>query len=98
MGRYTFFRLWFNITHFIIYLILFRLDYDLHSRILVSLAEVLADSRTKTTIDEVERLVSKCPDVPILPMDDLNIVIPNKSFVDRMVVYTIRKKCICNTN
>lgn len=68
------------------------MDYDLHSRILVSLAEVLADSRTKTTIDEVEKLVSKCPDVPILPLEDLNIVIPNESFVGRMVGYTTKKR------
>ncbi|KAI9253575.1 hypothetical protein BY458DRAFT_535835 [Sporodiniella umbellata] len=38
---------------------------DLHSKILLGLAEVLADSRAKGTEDEIEKLLSKCPDVPI---------------------------------
>jgi phosphatidylinositol 4-kinase len=31
----------------------------------MGLAEVLADSRAKATTDEIERLVSKCPVVPM---------------------------------
>lgn len=41
-------------------------DFDLHSQILMGLAEVLADSRSKATASEVDKLVSKCPIVPIL--------------------------------
>ncbi|ORX46095.1 hypothetical protein DM01DRAFT_1339741 [Hesseltinella vesiculosa] len=45
------------------------LDADLHSRILLGLAEVLADSKAKATDDEVDKLLSKCPP---LPLDKLN--------------------------
>ncbi|KAF7723837.1 phosphatidylinositol-4- kinase [Apophysomyces ossiformis] len=41
------------------------LDFDLHSQILMGLAEVLADSRAKATDDDIERLVAKCPPVPL---------------------------------
>ncbi|KAI8079556.1 uncharacterized protein B0P05DRAFT_541070 [Gilbertella persicaria] len=50
------------------------LDHDLHSRILVSLASVLADTKAKTTTDEVERLLSKCLPVSLLPMEDLTMI------------------------
>ncbi|KAI9473755.1 MAG: hypothetical protein EXX96DRAFT_316861 [Benjaminiella poitrasii] len=60
------------------------LDYNLHSRILVSLAGVLADSRSKTTTGEVERLLSKCPDIPILPIEDTAIVTPGQKNIGRM--------------
>ncbi|KAI8097412.1 uncharacterized protein BX664DRAFT_326316 [Halteromyces radiatus] len=52
-----------------------RLENDLHSRILLGLAEVLADSRSKATTNEVEKLVSKCPIVPLDIPDDDNIYI-----------------------
>lgn len=42
-----------------------RLHLDLHSKILMGLAEVLADSRAKASSDEVEKLINKCPAVPI---------------------------------
>ncbi|KAI9340342.1 hypothetical protein BD770DRAFT_218479 [Pilaira anomala] len=61
-----------------------RLDYDLHSRILVSLAGVLADTRAKTTDVEIERLVSKCPDVTLLPIDDMTILTPFQVIKGRM--------------
>ncbi|CEP08014.1 hypothetical protein [Parasitella parasitica] len=38
---------------------------DLHSKILMGLAEVLADSRSKASTEEIEKLISKCPAVPI---------------------------------
>ncbi|KAI8379424.1 uncharacterized protein BYT42DRAFT_514723 [Radiomyces spectabilis] len=41
------------------------IDFDLHSRILFGLAEVLADSRAKASSHEVDRLISKSPPVPI---------------------------------
>lgn len=52
----------------------------------MSLAGVLADSRAKTTSNEVERLLSKCPDIPLIPMDDINISVPGQQLnVGRMV-------------
>ncbi|KAI7889363.1 uncharacterized protein EV154DRAFT_284863 [Mucor mucedo] len=60
------------------------LDYDLHSRILVSLAGVLADSRAKTTVDEVERLISKCITVPIVPMEDITVFTSSEVSIGRM--------------
>lgn len=64
-----------------------RLDYDLHSRILMSLAGVLADSRAKTTNEEVERLLSKCPDIPIMSIEDTSINVPGQQLsVGRMVI------------
>ncbi|KAL7310917.1 Phosphatidylinositol 4-kinase stt4 [Mucor circinelloides] len=61
------------------------LDYDLHSRILMSLAGVLADSRAKTTNEEVERLLSKCPDIPIMSIEDTSINAPGQQLsVGRM--------------
>lgn len=36
------------------------MDYDLHARILTKLAETLADSRAKTTPEEVTRLRQRC--------------------------------------
>ncbi|KAI8636242.1 hypothetical protein BD408DRAFT_487034 [Parasitella parasitica] len=38
---------------------------DLRSKILIGLAEVLADSRAKASTEEIEKLISKCPAVPI---------------------------------
>jgi hypothetical protein len=52
---------------------------------------VLADSRAKTTADEVERLLSKCPIVPLLDIQDLTIVTPGQGSIGRMVV-VIQKK------
>lgn len=50
------------------------LDFDLHSQILMGLAEVLADSRAKATNSDIDRLLSKCPDVPLdTPQDDKTI-------------------------
>jgi phosphatidylinositol 4-kinase len=37
----------------------------LHSKILLELAEVLADSRAKATSLDVEKLINKCPAVPV---------------------------------
>jgi hypothetical protein len=53
----------------------------------MSLADVLADSASKTTTDEIERLLSKCPDVPAVSIDDLDIVVPSKDkkSIGRMV-------------
>lgn len=52
----------------------------------MSLAGVLADSRAKTTSNEVERLLSKCPDIPLISMDDININVPGQQLnVGRMV-------------
>lgn len=52
----------------------------------MSLAGVLADSRAKTTNDEVSRLLSKCPDIPLTSIDDTNIYVPGQQFhVGRMV-------------
>lgn len=45
--------------------IISRSHLDLHSKILLELAEVLADSRAKATSLDVEKLVNKCPSVPI---------------------------------
>ncbi|KAI9262886.1 hypothetical protein EDC94DRAFT_88967 [Helicostylum pulchrum] len=42
-----------------------ELHLDLHSKILMGLAEVLADSRAKATSDEIQKLVNRCPVVPI---------------------------------
>jgi hypothetical protein len=36
------------------------MEFDLHARILTKLAETLADSRAKTTPEEVARLRQKC--------------------------------------
>jgi hypothetical protein len=59
----------------------------------MSLAGVLADSRAKTTSNEVERLLSKCPDIPLIPIDDININIPGQQLnVGRMVNYIVAKK------
>ncbi|KAG0740375.1 hypothetical protein G6F23_008320 [Rhizopus arrhizus] len=44
---------------------------DLHSKILLGLAEVLADSRAKATSDEIEKLLSRCPEVPINASTDI---------------------------
>jgi phosphatidylinositol 4-kinase len=71
-----------------------RFDRDLHSRILVSLASVLSDSRAKTTTDEVERLVSKCPAIPLLPVEDSTIVTPDQGSIGRMVVVDTNIKYI----
>ncbi|KAG0179232.1 phosphatidylinositol-4- kinase [Apophysomyces sp. BC1034] len=46
------------------------LDFDLHSRILMGLAEVLADSRAKASDDDIGRLVAKCPPVPLDSLDE----------------------------
>ncbi|KAI8973783.1 hypothetical protein BDF20DRAFT_672110 [Mycotypha africana] len=62
------------------------LDFDLHSRILVSLAEVLADARAKTTTDEVNRLLNKCPPISVLPFEEINIVQPGQAQIGRMTV------------
>ncbi|CEG79179.1 Putative Phosphatidylinositol 4-kinase stt4 [Rhizopus microsporus] len=51
-----------------------RLGYDLHSRILSSLASVLADPKANSTQEEVERLVSKCPQVSIIPLENTEII------------------------
>ncbi|KAI8148722.1 hypothetical protein BJV82DRAFT_642239 [Fennellomyces sp. T-0311] len=48
-------------------------DFDLHSQILMGLAEVLADSRSKATSSEIDKLISKCPPVPIPDDNDKNI-------------------------
>lgn len=32
---------------------------------MLGLAEVLADSRAKASVEEIEKLLSKCPEVPI---------------------------------
>ncbi|KAI8370193.1 hypothetical protein BD560DRAFT_119533 [Blakeslea trispora] len=69
------------------------LDYDLHSRILVSLASVLADSRAKTTTDEVAQLLSKCPEIPLVDMTDLNIV---TSLQDEHRIELVSKSCFSN--
>ncbi|KAI8067784.1 hypothetical protein BC940DRAFT_340507 [Gongronella butleri] len=45
-------------------------DPDLHSRILLGLAEVLADSKARATDTEVDKLLSKCPPVPSDNLDD----------------------------
>ncbi|KAI7904651.1 uncharacterized protein BX663DRAFT_324170 [Cokeromyces recurvatus] len=77
------------------------LDYNLHSRILVSLASVLADSRSKATTDEVDRLLSKCPTIPILPIEDTTIVTPGQKNIgcmtqrhqqtlDALIKYTVK--------
>ncbi|OBZ83610.1 Phosphatidylinositol 4-kinase stt4 [Choanephora cucurbitarum] len=42
-----------------------RKQHDLHSQILLALAETLADSRAKATNDEIQKLFSKCPTVPL---------------------------------
>ena len=42
----------------------YSLDFDLHARILSKLAETLADSRAKTTTDELTRLKQKC--IPLI--------------------------------
>ncbi|KAI9473410.1 MAG: hypothetical protein EXX96DRAFT_304862 [Benjaminiella poitrasii] len=42
-----------------------ELHRDLHSKILLELAEVLADSRAKSTSDEVDKLIKRCPEVSI---------------------------------
>ncbi|KAI7893269.1 uncharacterized protein EV154DRAFT_600987 [Mucor mucedo] len=49
-----------------------ELHLDLHSKILMGLAEVLADSRAKASSSEIEKLISKCPAVPI--NDDTDIL------------------------
>ncbi|KAL0081209.1 hypothetical protein J3Q64DRAFT_1850940 [Phycomyces blakesleeanus] len=51
-----------------------RLDMDLHSRILMNLAEVLADTRAKTVAEEVDRLLARCPPVPLTELDQVNIL------------------------
>ncbi|KAI8974048.1 hypothetical protein BDB01DRAFT_807332 [Pilobolus umbonatus] len=50
------------------------LDYDLHSRILLSLAGVLADEKSQTSKVEIERLYSKCPEVPLSALEDTTII------------------------
>lgn len=62
-----------------------RLDYDLHSRILMSLAGVLADSRAKTSTDELERLLQKCPEISVIPMEDSTTRTTSEVSVGRMV-------------
>ncbi|CAO3596291.1 unnamed protein product [Absidia cylindrospora] len=70
-----------------------RLEPDLHSRILLGLAEVLADSRSKASSSEVEKLVSKCPDVPLdSPEDDTIPIrgsIPNVGTMTRRSQQTV---------
>ncbi|CAO3637256.1 unnamed protein product [Cunninghamella echinulata] len=46
------------------------MENKLHSRILLGLAEVLADSRSKPTTSDVDRLLSKCPEVPLVNPDE----------------------------
>lgn len=75
-----------KLKKFLIVFVSFRFDRDLHSRILVSLASVLADSRAKTTADEVERLLSKCPTIPLLSIENSTIVTPDQGSIGRMVV------------
>ncbi|KAI8996972.1 hypothetical protein BDB01DRAFT_769342 [Pilobolus umbonatus] len=54
------------------------LHLDLHSKILMGLAEVLADSRAKTTSDEIQRLVMRCP---ATPLDEGTDIITDKETV-----------------
>jgi hypothetical protein len=52
----------------------------------MSLAGVLADSRAKTSTDELERLLQKCPDISIIPIEDTITKTPSETTaVGRMV-------------
>lgn len=50
-----------------------RLETDLHSRILIGLAQVLADSRSNASTVEIDKFVSKSPTVPLDNPDDATI-------------------------
>ncbi|KAG1141414.1 hypothetical protein G6F38_008437 [Rhizopus arrhizus] len=64
-----------------------RFGYDLHSRILSSLASTLANPKANSTLDEVERLISKCPEIPIIPMEDTTIITPSTNNTKERMTY-----------
>lgn len=56
----------------------------------MSLAGVLADSRAKTSTDELARLLQKCPDISVIPVEDSTIRTTSETSIGRMV---IESKC-----